>query len=231
MYTLLCHFLSVLVIDVLVFCGFMFTSDDDAVSLDFLLRYLAISIYHHQLYRWLQYFPIEQFLFLSFEDMENNAEGVQKNIDRITDHIGVPRVDIHKEDGSVTISNTNSKGKHEKPSIQVLRGLKNFFQPHNQRFYEMTGLDFGWEKQVDDLIRKQMAESRASSSSSSYPTRGGTNGRKTSSSSSSSASASASSRGSRGAAVRVHTFPRVLGDIFLVAHSCTCWTFAHLPRM
>ena len=195
----------------------------DAACLD-LCRYLAVSIYHHQLYRWLQYFPIEQFLFLSFEDMENSAEGVQSNIDRITDHIGVPRVDIHKDDGSVTISNTNSKGKHEKPSIQVLRGLKNFFQPHNQRFYEMTGLDFGWEKQVDDVIRKQLAESRASSSSS-YPTRGGTNDRKTSSSSSSSrrsASASASTSGSRGAAVRDHAFTVVVGQCTFFVHLLTC---------
>jgi len=41
-------------------------------------------------------------------------------------------------------------------------GLKQFFQPHNERFYEMVGRDFGWEKQIDDMIRKQMQQSQKS---------------------------------------------------------------------
>jgi len=30
-----------------------------------------------------RYFPIEQFVFLSFEDMEGDADGVQSNIDAV----------------------------------------------------------------------------------------------------------------------------------------------------
>jgi hypothetical protein len=36
-----------------------------------------------------RYFPREQFQFLSFEDMEDSGEGIQFNVDALTDHIGV----------------------------------------------------------------------------------------------------------------------------------------------
>ena len=38
---------------------------------------------------WTRYFPIEQFVFVAFEDMANDGDGIQRNIDMITDHIGV----------------------------------------------------------------------------------------------------------------------------------------------
>jgi tetratricopeptide (TPR) repeat protein len=122
--------------------------------------YLGIGIYHHQLYRWLQYFPIEQFVFLSFEDMQNNADGVQNNINKITDHIGVDRVNILDDKGGASISNQNNKGSHESINTQMLRGLKQFYQPHNQKFYEMVGRDFGWEKQIDDMITQMLRASQ-----------------------------------------------------------------------
>ena len=36
-----------------------------------------------------RYFPIDQFVFVAFEDMANDGDGIQRNIDLITDHIGV----------------------------------------------------------------------------------------------------------------------------------------------
>lgn len=45
-------------------------------------------------------------------------------------------------------------------SLFALLGLKQFYQPHNQKFYEMVGRDFGWEKQIDDMITQMLRASQ-----------------------------------------------------------------------
>ena len=75
-----------------------------------------------------RYFPIEQFVFVAFEDMENNADGIQANVNALTDHIGIERISIFDEQNRAHISNQNNKGKESQMSVQLLRALQQFFK-------------------------------------------------------------------------------------------------------
>ena len=67
-------------------------------------------------------------MFVAFEDMENNADGIQANINAITDHIGLDRMSIFDENNAVRISNQNNKGSDSKMTVQLLRGLRDFYK-------------------------------------------------------------------------------------------------------
>jgi len=60
--------------------------------------------------------------------MDNDADGIQANVNAITDHIGVERVSVYDENNAVGISNQNNKGTDATMSIQLLRALQQFFQ-------------------------------------------------------------------------------------------------------
>lgn len=43
---------------------------------------------------------------------------------------------------------------------ETLKTLRDFFEPHNRAFYAQVGIDFGWEKEIDDKLA-EMAEAHA----------------------------------------------------------------------
>ena len=121
---------------------------------------VRISMYAEHLRNWLTYFPVRQFLFLNGENLVRNpAEELIKlqrflNLDVVIDENyfyfnqtkGFPclKKGETKQDPKCL---GESKGRaHPNVDPFVIRRLKRFFEPYNERLYKMTGINFHWEE-------------------------------------------------------------------------------------
>lgn len=120
---------------------------------------VQIGIYAKHLDNWLQYFPMEQLLFVSGERLISDPAG---ELGRVQDFLGLKRIitDKHfyfnqtkgfpclkKAEGS---SKPHCLGKtkgrtHPNINPEVVQRLRDFYRPFNLKFYQMTGHDFGWD--------------------------------------------------------------------------------------
>ncbi|KAL0983782.1 hypothetical protein UPYG_G00132730 [Umbra pygmaea] len=119
---------------------------------------IQIGIYAKHLDNWLQYFPMEQILFVSGERLISDPAG---ELGRVQDFLGLKRIitDKHfyfnqtkgfpclkKAEGS---SKPHCLGKtkgrtHPNIHPEVVQRLRDFYRPFNMKFYQMTGRIFGW---------------------------------------------------------------------------------------
>ncbi|XP_008555008.1 heparan sulfate glucosamine 3-O-sulfotransferase 6 [Microplitis demolitor] len=119
---------------------------------------LRIGVYARYLERWLQYFPLSQLLFVSGERLI--ADPVIE-ITRVQDFLGLKRVISEKhfyfnatkgfpclmksEQKAIPHCLGKTKGRsHPYINPVAIQRLKNFYRPFNQRFYQLTRMDFGW---------------------------------------------------------------------------------------
>jgi hypothetical protein len=100
--------------------------------------YLRRSRYDEQIEPWLALFPREQFLFLKAEDMFADP---QQALDATHEFLGLPP---HRPEHIRRLNVT--PGRSSLPD-DVREDLVEYFRPHNERFYELTGIDFGWERE------------------------------------------------------------------------------------
>ncbi|XP_039196141.1 heparan sulfate glucosamine 3-O-sulfotransferase 3A1-like [Crotalus tigris] len=120
---------------------------------------IQIGIYAKHLENWLLYFPLGQILFVSGERLISDPAG---ELGRVQDFLGLKRIitDKHfyfnkttgfpclkKAEGS---SKPHCLGKtkgrtHPNIDQKVVQRLREFYQPFNMKFYQMTGHDFGWD--------------------------------------------------------------------------------------
>ncbi|XP_019747557.1 heparan sulfate glucosamine 3-O-sulfotransferase 3A1-like [Hippocampus comes] len=120
---------------------------------------IQIGIYAKHLDNWLQYFPMEQILFVSGERLISDPAG---ELGRVQDFLGLKRIitDKHfyfnqtkgfpclkKAEGS---SKPHCLGKtkgrtHPDIRPEVVRRLRDFYRPFNMKFYQMTAHNFGWD--------------------------------------------------------------------------------------
>lgn len=120
---------------------------------------LWIGLYATHLERWLAYFPRSQIHFVHGERLVSDPAG---ELGRVQDFLGLQRIvtDKHfyfnktkgfpclkKPEGS---SKPHCLGKtkgrpHPNIHPHVIQRLRDFYQPHNHRFYQMAGQDFGWQ--------------------------------------------------------------------------------------
>ncbi|XP_049915667.1 heparan sulfate glucosamine 3-O-sulfotransferase 3B1b [Epinephelus moara] len=120
---------------------------------------IQIGIYAKHLDNWLQYFPMEQILFVSGERLISDPAG---ELGRVQDFLGLKRIitDKHfyfnqtkgfpclkKAEGS---SKPHCLGKtkgrtHPNIDPEVVQRLRDFYRPFNMKFYQMTGHNFGWD--------------------------------------------------------------------------------------
>ena len=99
--------------------------------------YLARSRYAEQLERWLAVFPREQLLLLKAEDLFVEPERV---FDSAYEFLGLPP---HRPE---KVSRLNPGAYDAAMPAETRAQLAEYFRPHNERLYELTGVDFGWER-------------------------------------------------------------------------------------
>lgn len=98
--------------------------------------YLARGRYAEQLERWLELFPREQFLFLKAEDLFADPASA---LATACDFLGLPQ---HRPE---EVSRLNA-AEYAAIAPEVRAELAEYFRPHNERLYELVGIDFGWER-------------------------------------------------------------------------------------
>ncbi|XP_029102792.1 heparan sulfate (glucosamine) 3-O-sulfotransferase 3-like [Scleropages formosus] len=118
-----------------------------------------IGLYAKHLERWLAYFPLSQIHFVHGERLISDPAG---ELGRVQDFLGLQRIitDKHfyfnktkgfpclkKPEGS---SKPHCLGKtkgraHPKIDPEVIQRLRDFYYPHNLKFYQLVGQDFGWQ--------------------------------------------------------------------------------------
>lgn len=120
---------------------------------------LWIGLYALHLQRWLDWFPLSQIHLVSGERLISDPAG---ELAKVQDFLGLQRIVTDKhfyfnktkgfpclkkpEGSSKPHCLGKTKGRPHAPiDPEVLRKLRDFYRPHNQRFYQLTGHDFGWQ--------------------------------------------------------------------------------------
>lgn len=119
---------------------------------------VRIGVYAHHLEYWLRYFPLGQMLFVSGERLIVDPAA---EMARVQDFLGLKRVVTEKhfyfnatkgfpclmksEGRSTPHCLGKTKGRNH-PHIRptALDRLREFYRPFNLRFYQITGINFGW---------------------------------------------------------------------------------------
>lgn len=119
---------------------------------------VRLGVYARFLDRWLQYFPLSQFLFVSGERLVVDPAA---ELARVQDFLGLKRVVTEKhfyfnstkgfpcllksEGRSSPHCLGKTKGRSH-PHIDpiAMQKLRDFYRPFNHRFYQLTGINFGW---------------------------------------------------------------------------------------
>uniref|UniRef100_A0A1A9W1W4 Rapamycin-insensitive companion of mTOR n=1 Tax=Glossina brevipalpis TaxID=37001 RepID=A0A1A9W1W4_9MUSC len=119
---------------------------------------VKIGVYARFLEKWLEYFPLSQLLFISGERLIMDPA---YEIGRVQDFLGLKRVVTEKhfyfnatkgfpcllksEARSTPHCLGKTKGRnHPHIDLAAIERLREFYRPFNNRFYQMTGINFAW---------------------------------------------------------------------------------------
>lgn len=97
--------------------------------------YLGTGRYGEQLENWFRVFPREQFLIQSSEAFLADTAGGMK---RVFEFLGLPPVVAQQYERRHELG-------YQRPSSALRDRLIEYFRPHNQRTYEVMGVDYGWD--------------------------------------------------------------------------------------
>ncbi|XP_076000298.1 heparan sulfate glucosamine 3-O-sulfotransferase 3B1a [Genypterus blacodes] len=120
---------------------------------------VQIGMYAKHLERWLQFFPMEQLLFVSGERLITDPAG---EMARVQDFLGLRRAVNERhfhfnpakgfpclkrpEGNSKPHCLGKTKGRtHPNIDPEVVQKLRDFYKPFNRKFYQMIGHNFGWD--------------------------------------------------------------------------------------
>ena len=103
----------------------------------YLYGYLQRGIYVDKLKHWIECFSKDQILILQSEELFRNPEVEYKKILKF----------LELPDWKLKEYKQYKAGKYKKPEMTATTKnfLKEFFKPHNQRLYELTGKNFHWD--------------------------------------------------------------------------------------
>lgn len=96
------------------------------------------GIYFEQVQNFLQYFPMENFLFLEQRDLNQSAAVLE----RIETFLGIKIRDSRR---TVPLkSNIGTYVGQDNDTTRVLSKLKEFYRPHNEKLFEQIGIRYDW---------------------------------------------------------------------------------------
>ncbi|XP_033100390.1 heparan sulfate glucosamine 3-O-sulfotransferase 6-like [Anneissia japonica] len=122
---------------------------------------IRIGMYAKHMRNWLKVFPLEQFLFVSGENLIKNPH---EELGRVQTFLGLDVVIdesyfyhnqtkgfpcLKRKDGldtSKCLGKTKGR-KHPEIRPEILKQMYQFYEPWNKKFYKMIGIDFHWEDQ------------------------------------------------------------------------------------
>jgi hypothetical protein len=99
--------------------------------------YLMRGRYAEQLTRWLEFFDRRQFHFVTLEELSLHP---QHALDQVHEFLGLPPHAYADLPALHTAA-------YDRLSPDVRAQLSEYFRPHNERLYELAGVDFGWDRQ------------------------------------------------------------------------------------
>ncbi|KAM6951260.1 heparan sulfate (glucosamine) 3-O-sulfotransferase 3-like [Aplochiton taeniatus] len=128
-------------------------------QIDSLWSPLWIGLYAQHLERWLAWFPRVQIHLVNGEKLISDPAG---ELGKVQDFLGLQRIVTDKhfyfnktkgfpclkkpEGSSKPHCLGKTKGRMHAPiDPEVIQQLRAFYRPHNHRFYQMAGQDFGWQ--------------------------------------------------------------------------------------
>ena len=99
--------------------------------------YLSSGLYAEQLKNWLNLFDKQQLLILKSEDFFNHPGAIFK---QVLDFLNLP----NWQPKQYKQYNSNSYPKMIEPTTR--KHLVEYFKPHNQRLYQLLGVNFDWDR-------------------------------------------------------------------------------------
>lgn len=97
--------------------------------------YLTRGVYVDQIQRWLSYFPSEQILVLSLDDLKVDSKRVT---DEVFAFLGLPEYEINPQFDK-------KKSNYAPMSPETRKKLIKYFQPYNQQLEELLNREFHWD--------------------------------------------------------------------------------------
>ena len=107
--------------------------------------YVFRSIYHDQLWRWLQLFPREQIKIIESEYFMSNRQAVMADVCQF---LGLEPYKFRKEELAQTwgggASNYEKPGDYQAMDTETRELLRDFFAPHNEKLFQLIGSAYNW---------------------------------------------------------------------------------------
>lgn len=108
------------------------------------IRYVYRGIYVNSVKRWLDNFPRENIMFIKSEEFFENPQNI---LDDVYGFLGA-RGMKHPE------FQVKKMGEYDTAiSPDLAAKMAGFYKPYNEKLYELTGRDFGWEAGTKEMIR------------------------------------------------------------------------------
>ena len=131
--------------------------DQDTGEIDKTYKPIRRSIYHRHMERWLRYFDLSQFHIVSGENLvrDPSAEltkvesflGLEHRLSRDNFYFNSTKGFYCMKLQTRQKCLSNSKGReHPKISPKLMKMLRDFFRPLNNKLYNMIGINLGWQQ-------------------------------------------------------------------------------------
>jgi len=120
-------------------------SQEQALFRYYTTSYLFRSIYHDQLWRWLQMFDRRQLMIIDSHKLLTDRHTVMREV---VDFLGLQAFDFNSTDlkrtWQVARSRKASPGSYETLDRTTRDLLQEFFQPYNDKLFELLDTEFNW---------------------------------------------------------------------------------------
>eukprot|EP00501_MAST-03F_sp_TOSAG23-6_P001176 GSMAST32.ASY1.ANO1.1220.1 assembled CDS len=101
------------------------------------------GLYYAQIKLWLRHFSRDQLLIVNSDDLRT-SESCQNELNKVFRHIGVSPHVISDTAPKNTAEQRGRKAWQKPFNPKLKQKLRDFFRPHNEAFFDLVGVDYGW---------------------------------------------------------------------------------------